>query len=425
MATPWVHLPRLTVELPEEGWAVSESVLLTSPGGTDITAATSRPPDGADSLALAHRHLQMLIDTLPGFSESSLTETTAFAGAPAVARRFGFERDGGEWCGRVVYSIVDNVACTVSAAWPADGPQTEAADAAFDTAVRGVRMLARFTPLNELPPTSDEESTSSAGSAPLSRRPAVDASTWQRVRSAWLKPMPEVATPEPGTPSRWSEAELQVCATLLGAAMFPTVDPEPLLAHPESVRSAITGAVARSLLARGIIRADNGRPSLSEKAGAELELAVQPDLAVQVERFERSGNRLWWFGVRPDRAIEVSVEQDGTRSCAPMTPADLLRRILAGTGLGDGGAAAGDARTVQPEKVFDDKNEVRAVVRVRTTWRDGSASTGGWLQWAVDVEGGLYSVDEEVAPSGTRWRLQPSDVDQARALLLAHLPGNA
>ncbi len=120
VATPWVHLPRLTVELPEEGWAVSESALLTSPGGTDITAATSRPPDGPDSLALAHRHLQMLIDTLPGFSESSLTETTAFAGAPAVARRFGFERDGGEWCGRVVYSIVDDAACTVSAAWPAE-----------------------------------------------------------------------------------------------------------------------------------------------------------------------------------------------------------------------------------------------------------------------------------------------------------------
>ena len=418
----WVHLPRLAVELPE-GWTASESAVFTSPAGLSITAATSRPPDGADPHQLAHQHRQVLAESLAEFSETKLEETTAFGGVLVVGRRFAFKHDDTTWCGRTIYAIVDGVSCTVSAGWPAERFPARGADEEFDVAVRGVWLLADFAPLNERG-AAPTEAKKSAESTAAGHRSPVEPSVWQTLHSAWSDPTPRsVVAAEHGGSSRWSEDELQLCAALLGAAVFPTVNPERLVAQPEATRSAIVDAVGRSLVARHVIRAEDGRTTLTEETQAQLELAVFPDLVVQAERFCPAGLQTWWYGLRRDRAIEVSVESDGSRTCASMASAELVRRIATLTGWGNCRAGAGEARTIRPENVFDEGEDVRAVVRIRTLWREGPAGVGGVVQWAFDVDGGTYAVVEESTQSGTRWHLQPSDAEQTREELLAHLPG--
>ncbi len=416
MATPgWVHLPRLMAELPE-GWTVAESALFTSPGGLDVTATTSRPPVGADVFALAEQHRGTLTDALSGYDESSLSEISALAGAPALLRSFSFMRDGARWCGRIAYSIDGDVACTISTGWSSEGSHCGDGEAAFDEVVSGVRLLARSAPLNE-------QADSSSDSTPRCARPMVDNAVWQGLRSEWTSPATNSTEMTSHTGTRWSEPELQLCATILGATVFPTVDPDVLLSQPSSTRAAITDAVARSLLARGVLQPENGTAALSTEAAADLELAVYPDLAVQVEHFQRSGAGLWWYGLRPDGAVEVSVEQDGTRVCR-VSPTDLMGQVLARTGLCDGHAASGDARTIRLKAIFDEESHVQSAVRVRTMWRDGAATTGGWLQWVFDTDGSIYSAEEETDASGTRWRLRPSNSSSATTELLAHLPGS-
>lgn len=417
MATPgWVHLPRLTAEL-TAGWTVSESALFTSPTGVDVTATTSRPPFGADVFGFADQHQDTLTNTLLGYEESSLMEITALAGVPALLRSFGFTHDSAQWCGRIAYAIDGDVACTISTGWPAEGCHGGHGEAAFDEVVSGMRLLARFAPLNE-------QADSSSESTPRAARPMVDNAVWQNLRSAWTSLATNATERAPRTGTRWSEPELQLCATILGAAEFPTVDPDVLLSQPTSTQAAITDAVARSLLARGVLQPQNGTPALSTEAAVDLELALYPDLAVQVERFQRSGAGLWWFGLRPDGAVEVSVEQDGVRLCRSVSPTDLMGQVLARSGLCDGYAASGDARTIRLKAIFDEESHVQSAVRVQTVWRDGAATTGGWLQWVFDTDGSIYSATEETDASGTRWRLRPSDSPSAATELLAHLPGS-
>ena len=422
MIGAWVHLPRLTAEL-AEGWTAAESAVFTSPAGLRITATTSRPPQGAGPRQLAEEHRPVLSKELVGFAETAVVETTVFGGVPAVRRQFRFDREGTAWCGCTSYAIVDGVVCTLSAGWPAELFPGGRAEQDFEDAARGLRLMPDFARLAGGGSTAVEATAAAVPAAAKQSRP-VDPSVWQQLRNAWSdEPSQTADGAELGPPARWSADELQLCATLLGAAAFPTVDPEALLAQPESTRSAVLGAVGRSLVARQLLHAEDGRAVLPKAVAVELEPAVFPDLAVQAQRFDAAGVQTWWFGVRQYRAVEVAVHADGSRTCASLSPAALLRRIAAVTGLGECRTGTDAARTVQPERIFDPGSNLNTVVRIWTLWREHTASVGGVLQWTIDANGGLYRVAEESDHEENRWHLEPTDVVSAQRLLLAHLPG--
>lgn len=416
---PWVHLPRLTAEL-AEGWTAAESAVFTSPAGLSIAVTTSRPPEGAGPPQLAEEHLPVLAEELTGFAETAVAETTALGGVPAVRRKFTFDRDGIAWCGCISYAIVDGVVCTLSAGWPAELPGGRA-EQDFEIAARGLRLMPDFAR-----PAGARSTVANGGVMPASaKRPVpVERAVWHQLRNAWSAEPSHIAVgAELGSSTRWSPEELQLCATLLGAAAFPTVDPEVLLAQPEATRSAVLGSTGRSLVARQLLHAEDGRAVLPTAVVAVLEPAVFPDLAVQAQRFDALGVQTWWFGVRDDRAVEVAVNADGSRTCASLPPAALLRRIAAVTGLGECRTGTDAARAVQPERIFDPGSDLNTVVRIWTLWQEGTTSVGGVLQWAIDARAGLYWVAEESDHAETRWHLEPTDVASAQLALLAHLPG--
>lgn len=369
----------------------------------------------------------MLSEELVGFAETAVVETTVFGGVPAVRRQFRFDREGTAWCGCTSYAIVDGVVCTLSAGWPAELFPGGRAEQDFEVAARGLRLMPDFA--RPAGGGSTAEATAAAVPAAAKQSRPVEPSVWQQLRNAWSDELSYTAGgAELGPSARWSAEELQLCATLLGAAAFPTVDPEALLAQPESTRSAVLGAVGRSLVARQLLHAEDGRAVLPKAVAVELEPAVFPDLAVQAQRFDAAGVQTWWFGVRHDRAVEVAVQADGSRTCASLPPVALLRRIAAVTGLGECRSGTDAACTVQPERIFDPGSNLNTVVRIWTLWREHTASVGGVLQWTIDANGGLYGVveepdHEESDHAENRWHLEPTDVDNAQQLLLAHLPG--
>jgi len=364
-----VHLPSLAAELPE-GWTVSEGATLMSPSGTAIHLKLGRAPEGWTAKDVADDVESATVPGLSSIKGRTSTTTTLRAGVIAEDRRFQFERDGVTLVSRAVCSVDAGWALTVRASWPATD---DAANADVDVAVAGLRVMSRPIPA---PPEVSDAPTPVAPQ----RRSAVDAATWSQLRAQWAASDPD-KTGSPTDVTRWSTAELAVCATILGSSSFPTVGSELLASLPDVALTATLESVTRSLLARRLIRSVDGTTRICDELRDTMETAVFPDLTILVERLDAAGVTGWWFGVRPDRAVQITVEADGSRECAVVEPAAIVDRISVHLDADDG---TGDA----------------AMARVTTAWRDGKLIRGGTFTCAVD-----------------------GDLAALRATLIEHLPG--
>jgi hypothetical protein len=402
---PYVHLPRTAAEL-DEGWTVAEHTQLTSPGGVVVTVSVTRAPDGADAAALAELDRAGLEPELADL-EVTASDVRAFGGLEAHELRFSFTRDGAPHAGRIVDAVAGEVACRAAASWPRDH-----ADAAseVDAAIAGIRLIGG--PLG-MPGLDDGGDGSPAVALPA--RPAFDRAQWSGLQASWASANgvePQVAV-EP-----WSPDELAVVAVVLGAPAFPTVPGDVLVALPDVARQALVGAIVRSMMARGTLVPAGGRLGLPDPVRGPMEVAVSPDVVIEVECQGRDGGALWWYGVRPDAAVRVSVTPTGAREVGPLEPGEVLSDLIGQAGL-SGSEASSAGSTVEASTLLVEGSGIRAVGSVRTTWRDGSTMVGGIVWWAEADDGSLALAEVE----GTTWVLRPASSGDLRAELLAHLPG--
>ena len=307
------------------------------------------------------------------------------------------------------------LALTVVGSWPLSNQ----VDSEMDAALAGIRLLSR--PVASFPTTADPEAR-----RPSVKRPPLDASAWSDLRAAWRAP--DAAGVEVGAAARWSPVELAVCAAILGAASFPTVGPELLASLPTASLNATLDAVTRSFIARGLVRAhDDGWATLCDGPREVMEGAVFPDLTISIERLSGGGAGHWWFGLRPDQGVQVTVLPDGSRECGSIHPGRLIDQVFAVTGTGKptgGEAPAGaDPGHVTLADVVGGASRVAALLRVNTAWRVGTLIRGGVFTWALGVDGSLWLADPVVGDEPPSWKLGAIDLEGLGAELLDHLPG--
>lgn len=409
-----VHLPSLAAELPD-GWTVSERATLASPSGTEVHLRLERAPEGWNSSDLADQMEAAARAEIAGIDVVTATTVALPGGRVADERRFECDREGVASIGRIVCSVDGGLALTFSASWAAS---SHVADADVDKAITGLRLLSR--PVVNIPTPPDAK-----GSAVRVKRTPVDVSAWSALRLAWGAANPVEV--DVGGATRWSPAELAVCATILGSSSFPTVGPELLASLPEAGLSATLDAVTRSLLARRFVRArHDGSTAFSDELQELMELAVFPDLTISVERLGVDGAGRWWFGLRPDRAVQVTVLPDGSRECGEIEPGRVVAQVLA---LGARQGTVGDVRAgperdrVTVEDVIGGVAGVAALVRMSTAWRVGDLIRGGVLTWAVGSDGSLWLAELDATGGSPLWELRSTDVEGLCATLLDHLPG--
>jgi hypothetical protein len=395
-----VHLPSLAAELPE-GWTVSDGATLASPSGTDIHLKLGRAPEGWTAKDVADDMQSATRAGLQAINGSTSKTVTLRRGVIAEDRRFQFDRDGVTWVTRAVCSVDAGLALTIRASWPATN---DAADDEVDVAVAGLRVMSR--PISATPEVSDAPTPV----APQ-RRPAVDGATWSDLRARWAASDPDEAA-SPTDVTRWSTAELAVCATILGSPSFPTVGSELLSSLPDAALTATLEWVTRSLLARRLIMSVDGTTKICDELRDMMEAAVFPDLTISVERLDAGGATGWWFGVRPDRAVQVTVEADGSRECAVVEPAEVVAHVVAhmcADGVGGGS--------------LDNAADVVAMARFTTAWRDGELIRGGTFALAIGAEGALALAEPDPGGESPGWTLHPTDPAALRVTLIEHLPG--
>ena len=215
-------------------------------------------------------------------------------------------------------------------------------------------------------------------------------------------------------------------ATILGAGSFPTVGSEQLGGLPEAAVMATAEAITRSFLARRIVcEGDDGAAALCPPLDELMDIAVFPDLTVSVERLGADGVARWWFGLRPDRAVRVTVLPDGTRECVEVEPGSAIAGVPALAGAGTGGSTGSGPVRVELADVTAGDGPVTAVVRIGTAWRDGAQLHGGQLTWALGPHGASWLAEPRLDEQVPGWDLDPTDLDGLRANLLDHLPGGA
>jgi len=378
---------------------VSEEATLRSPSGTDIHLKLGRVPEGWTAA-----HVADDLESATGAAFSAVNGATSKtvvlrSGMVVEDRRLEFDRDGTAWVARLVGSVDDGLALTVRASWPATNGE---ADGELDVAVAGLRLLTHPLPVSP--------SVSEAVPAPPSRkRSSVDASTWAQLRACWATSVSEGGGP-PNQLTRWSAAELAVFATILGSSSFPTVGSELLASLPEAALTPTLEWVTRSLLARRLIEpAADGTTKICADLETVMEVAVFPDLTIFVERFDRDRATRVWFGVRPDRAVQIAAPIDGSRECALLDPGEVVSRI-------------GDSLTT-PDRTghLESEADVVALTRITTAWRDGDLIRGGTFAVATGADGAVTLADP--SPDSTGWQLRPTDAAGVQATLLEHLPG--
>ncbi len=410
-----MYLPLLAADLPED-WRVSEEATFSSPSGTDIHLRLNRARNEWNSSDLAAQMEAAARIQVRGIKEITASTMPLTGGRVAHDRRFTSESDGIASIGRVVCLVEDGLALTVSASWTEGGL---GADADIDIAVASIRLLNR--PVTDAPAASDMP----PARAPA-KRPPVDSSAWSELRNAWSGTHPVEARLRRVT--RWSPVELSVCAAVLGAPSFPTVGGELLASMSPDGLIATLDAVTRSLLARGLVRAgDDGLTDLSEDLRELMEVALYADLTILVERLGAPANGRWWFGLRPDRAAQVTVLPDGSRECAEIEPDHVIAQLLALT-QAPGIVAAdptgpADAGRVTLQDLVDGTGPVLALVRFNSTWRVGETVRGGTFTWAIGADGALWLAEPQAKEATPVWQLRSIDFEGLRSDLLAHLPG--
>ena len=406
---PFVHVPRIVAEL-DPGWTVAEHTQLTSPGGVVVTVSVSHTPHGVDAAGLAELDRVSLEAELSDL-ETTTADVAAFGGLAAREQRCSFTRDDVPHDGRVVYATVGDVALRAAASWPSGHP--DAGDE-VEAAVAGIRLLTRPLAVGH---EIDEDAPAGSWPAP---RPALDPAAWATIRADWADR--DVADLDVGG-TRWSPDELAVVATMLGAPRFPTVSDELLVALPEVGRQALVGAVAWSMLARGIVALEEGGAVLSEDVRMPFEVALMPDLVLEVERLTRDTRSTWWYGLRTDAAVRVSVVADGSREVSELDPGVAVADLVANADLA-GRDAHADSSTIAAAELLGDGSGVAAVVRFRSMWRAGSTMVGGIVDLVEHLDGSLSSATvDETCPDGPVWALQPASSADARLEMLTRLPG--
>jgi hypothetical protein len=407
-----VFLPSLAVELPD-GWSVAECLTLASPSGTEVRVRLDRAPEGFDSSALADRmidHARAEVDV----RDVEATTRALAGGHLAEERRFGCGIDGVESLGRVVGLVEADLALTISSAWPV---ADTAAETDVDTAVAGVRIL-RLPPVVRLPGAAPEQ----PASPPAPARAPGELPVWEPLLAAWRDAPAQAARPR--DLSRWAPSELAVIAAILGSPAFPTVGPVHLSSMPEPALTATVEAVSRSLLARRLVSAgDDGTTVLADQIGGAMDVAVYPDLTISVERTGPGSESTWWFGVRPDRAVQVTVLSDGTRECSELEPAEVVGQLLTLAGVVDGtaDAFAAETRFATFEELATGEAKVAGLNRITTAWRDAGHIVGGVFTFAVGLDDSLW--DAELDPSVTGWSLRRTDLAGLHRSFADHLPG--
>ena len=363
-----LHLSSLAVELPD-GWSVFDGATIAPPSGAAIQVRLGRAADGCDSSVLADKAEAEARGQTAGMGDVTKSTVPLLGGLVGEQRVFAFERNGVASIGRFVCLIDDGLALTLTASWPAGD---EVVDSEVDVALAGIRLVSR--PVATFPTGGGPQ-----GPRPSVQRSVVDASVWTDLRIAWLNS--DMRTAERRTGTRLSSIEFAVCATIVGAASFPTVGPELLASLPGAVLNATLDTVTRSFIARGFAEAgEDGFAILSAPLRKLVEVAVFPDLAISIERLGDRGAQCWWFGLHPDRGVQVSVLADGSCECAEIDPSRVIDQIFAVSEIG--GAVAES-------------------VRVNTAWRDREV-----------IRGGVFTCEPG------------ADVEALRLQLLDHLPGS-
>ena len=201
-----------------------------------------------------------------------------------------------------------------------------------------------------------------------------------------------------------------------------------LASLPAAVLKATIETVMNSFIARGLIRAGgDGRARLGGGLADIIDIAVFPDLTISIERLRAGGSDRWWFGVRPDRAVQVSVLPNGSRECGLIDAGRAIDQMLAVTATG---RPSSDVPLEDPAPVSITLADltagvgaIAAVVRVTTAWRVGEMICGGALSWATSDDGSHWLAEPDANESHPSWTLASVDAEGLRAELLAHLPG--
>jgi hypothetical protein len=356
------------------------------------------------------------VDGMDLLDPVSFWSMTLPVGQTAEVAHFTFDRDGVRSEGRIVCAIDRELALTLSAWWAADN-HSVADD--LDVVANGVRLVNRVAKASNL---SDVETA-----PPMSSRAPVAASAWASARKTWSGALPDNSQQDPA--GRWSAEELAVCAAILGASAFPTVDPEVLAALPKVALDATINTVLHSFVARGLVTFDESGESaqLIGDLGEMANLAVFPDVVIVAERFGGEGTTEHWFGFTPERAVEVARTSDGSRQCGWLQTSGVIGRALSSVGIDASPptGVAGQPRTATIEEMIGGDGDLVSFVRMRTAWNDQGVLHGRLVTFAIGADGALWSAEQDTGrdTAAPLWNLRPIDIDEVRADLLDGLPG--
>jgi hypothetical protein len=164
---------------------------------------------------------------------------------------------------------------------------------------------------------------------------------------------------------------------------------------------------------------------LSGELGDVIERAVLPDLTMLVERLGSAGNGRWWFGLRTDSAVQVTVLPDGSRAVGAIEPGSVVSQVLwlGGTSPSPDAATGGATNRVTSDEITAGSGAVSAIIRVNTAWRVGELIRGGVLTWAVGRDGSYWVAEADTEAASPTWDLRPAGFEAIRTELLDHLPG--
>ncbi len=390
--------------------------MLASPSGLSIQleleAATSatRADELLEGRSAAIRELL----AVPG--EVPASNTSPWRGRTTMhSHRFESRRDGVARVAQVSCVVDGELALTAFASW---STENLTAPSELEAALAGVRFLNR--PVIEVRPDVAGEAVRRN-----SRRPPVSEQMWTDMRQAWL----QVRPPQLGQfeTTVWSPDELASLATILGAPTFPTVETGWFASLPQATVRAVLETVIRSLYARDLVRMlANGSAAVAEELTPVLETAVFPDLSVTVESSGDSAS-IDYFGIRPDRAVRVSVRPNGTRECVEFVVAGLVDAICSTAGFEEDTEDATSGERVLTIADLDDAGcDIKRLVRIDTAWREGGGIAGAVMWFTRDTGGGWWFGEQHdrATPDAMSWTLTRTDPDAARELVIGGLPGS-
>jgi hypothetical protein len=269
-----------------------------------------------------------------------------------------------------------------------------------------------------------ELSTTSASPPPASDTASVthpatlDPETWQDLRHAWSTTSEtELLEVDHG---KWSAFELAACTTILGYASFPTVGPM-LASLDDKMAGTIMQVIVESFVARQLISAaPDGTAVLTEMPW--FDTAVVPDLTISVES-NTAGAPVVWFGFRPDQAVRILVDNDGTRAVHEVDPRQLVQQVLALFATSSEAPGEGEPLMVDAESVTNAAASGTTIARITSSWMDGDRIVGGVFVCAVDQHGGSWEIETGPDTNESKWVMRPLGPHGLRDLVMQHLPG--